>query len=126
MLTRRRWCTERRGPTTRSSTCAADGEAGRRDGEVEAACRAGHGRCSEQWGGLLLCWLVLMAVLWLTRPDELRARELLRLLPDVLRLVSRLSGDRTLPLVDVWFRWPVSPERPRGDDGKEPQRGGTR
>jgi hypothetical protein len=52
-------------------------------------------------GGLLLCWLVLMAVLWLTRPDELRARELLRLLPDVLRLVSRLSGDRTLPLVDV-------------------------
>jgi uncharacterized membrane protein YkvA (DUF1232 family) len=48
-------------------------------------------------GGLLLCWLVLMAVLWLTRPDELRARELLRLLPDVLRLVRRLAGDRTLP-----------------------------
>jgi uncharacterized membrane protein YkvA (DUF1232 family) len=47
--------------------------------------------------GLLLCWLVLMAVLWLTRPDELRARELLRLLPDVLRLVRRLAGDRTLP-----------------------------
>jgi uncharacterized membrane protein YkvA (DUF1232 family) len=48
-------------------------------------------------GGLLLCWLVLMAVLWLTRPDELSARELLRLLPDVLRLVRRLAGDRTLP-----------------------------
>jgi uncharacterized membrane protein YkvA (DUF1232 family) len=48
-------------------------------------------------GGLLLCWLVLMAVLWLTRPDELRARELLRLLPDVFRLVRRLAGDRTLP-----------------------------
>jgi uncharacterized membrane protein YkvA (DUF1232 family) len=48
-------------------------------------------------GGLLLCWLVLMAVLWLTRPDGLRARELLRLLPDVLRLVRRLAGDRTLP-----------------------------
>jgi uncharacterized membrane protein YkvA (DUF1232 family) len=47
-------------------------------------------------GGLLLCWLVLMAVLWLTRPDELSARELLRLLPDVLRLVRRLAGDRTL------------------------------
>jgi uncharacterized membrane protein YkvA (DUF1232 family) len=47
--------------------------------------------------GLLLCWLVLMAVLWLTRPDELRARELLRLLPDVLRLVRRLAGDDTLP-----------------------------
>ncbi|MFL6095943.1 MAG: hypothetical protein ACJ71Y_10890 [Blastococcus sp.] len=36
-------------------------------------------------GGLLLCWLVLMAVLWLTRSDELPGRELLRLLPDVLR-----------------------------------------
>jgi hypothetical protein len=33
-----------------------------------------------------------MAVLWLTRPDELPGRELLRLLPDVLRL----AADRTL------------------------------
>ena len=47
--------------------------------------------------GLLLCWLVLMAVLWRTCPDELRLRELLRLLPDVLRLVHRLAGDGTLP-----------------------------
>jgi uncharacterized membrane protein YkvA (DUF1232 family) len=47
-------------------------------------------------GGLLLCWLVLVAALWLTRPDELRARELLRLLPDVLRLVHRLARDRTM------------------------------
>ena len=48
-------------------------------------------------GSLLLCWLVLMAVLWATRPDELRLRELLRLLPDVLRLLHRLAGDGTLP-----------------------------
>ena len=48
-------------------------------------------------GGLLLCWLVLMAALWATCPDELRLRELLRLLPDVLRLVHRLAGDGTLP-----------------------------
>jgi uncharacterized membrane protein YkvA (DUF1232 family) len=48
-------------------------------------------------GGLLLCWLVLMVVLWATRPDDLRLRELLRLLPDVLRLVHRLAGDGTLP-----------------------------
>jgi uncharacterized membrane protein YkvA (DUF1232 family) len=48
-------------------------------------------------GGLLLCWLVLVAVLWTTRPEEMRARELLRLLPDVLRLVRRLAGDGTLP-----------------------------
>jgi uncharacterized membrane protein YkvA (DUF1232 family) len=48
-------------------------------------------------GGLLLCWAALVAVLWVSRPDELRARELLRLLPDVLRLVRRLAADRTLP-----------------------------
>ena len=48
-------------------------------------------------GGLLLCWLVLMAVLWWTCPDELGLRELLRLLPDVVRLVHRLAGDGTLP-----------------------------
>ncbi|MGY1625222.1 YkvA family protein [Geodermatophilus sp. SYSU D00965] len=48
-------------------------------------------------GGLLLCWLVLMAVLWTHRPDDMSARELLRLLPDVLRLVRRLAADGTLP-----------------------------
>ncbi|MCV2489249.1 YkvA family protein [Geodermatophilus sp. YIM 151500] len=48
-------------------------------------------------GGLLLCWSVLMVVLWTHRPDAMRARELLRLLPDVLRLVRRLAADGTLP-----------------------------
>ncbi|SNS68928.1 Uncharacterized membrane protein YkvA, DUF1232 family [Geodermatophilus saharensis] len=48
-------------------------------------------------GGLLLCWGALVAALWRARPDELRARELLRLLPDVVRLVRRLAADRTLP-----------------------------
>ena len=48
-------------------------------------------------GGLLLVWLVLLAVLWVGRPDELRLRELLRLLPDVVRLVRRLAADPTLP-----------------------------
>lgn len=48
-------------------------------------------------GGVLLLWLALVVALWATRPDELRLRELLRLLPDVVRLVRRLAGDRTLP-----------------------------
>jgi uncharacterized membrane protein YkvA (DUF1232 family) len=47
-------------------------------------------------GGVLLLWLALVAALWATRPDELRLRELLRLLPDVVRLVRRLAADRTL------------------------------
>jgi uncharacterized membrane protein YkvA (DUF1232 family) len=48
-------------------------------------------------GGLVVVWLVLLALLWRARPDELGAREALRLLPDVVRLVRRLAGDRSLP-----------------------------
>jgi uncharacterized membrane protein YkvA (DUF1232 family) len=48
-------------------------------------------------GGLLLCWLLLMVVLWTHRSEEMGARDLLRLLPDVLRLVRRLAADGTLP-----------------------------
>ena len=46
---------------------------------------------------LAVLWLVLVAVLWRLRPDELTASEALRLLPDVLRLVGRLARDRSLP-----------------------------
>jgi uncharacterized membrane protein YkvA (DUF1232 family) len=48
-------------------------------------------------GGLLLLWLVLLAVLWRVRPDGLSTTAALRLLPDLIRLVRRLAGDRTLP-----------------------------
>jgi uncharacterized membrane protein YkvA (DUF1232 family) len=48
-------------------------------------------------GGLLLLWLALLVVLWVAKPDEVRLREALRLLPDVVRLLRRLAGDRTLP-----------------------------
>jgi len=47
--------------------------------------------------GLLLLWALLVAVLWASKPDEVRLRELLRLLPDVLRLVRRLAADGSLP-----------------------------
>lgn len=47
--------------------------------------------------GVLILWLVLLAVLWRNRPDEASARELLRLLPDVLRLVARLARDPSVP-----------------------------
>jgi uncharacterized membrane protein YkvA (DUF1232 family) len=48
-------------------------------------------------GGLLLLWLLLVLLLWRARPDELGAREALRLLPDVVRLVRRLAADGSLP-----------------------------
>lgn len=56
--------------------------------------------------GLLLLWLLLLGVLWATRPSDVRLRELLRLLPDLLRLVRRLAADRTLPCgirVRLWL-----------------------
>lgn len=56
-------------------------------------------------GGLLLAWLALIAALWRSRPGTRDARELLRLLPDVLRLLRRLAGDRTLPTPVRWRLW---------------------
>lgn len=51
-------------------------------------------------GGLLLVWLLLVAALVVAgRRDERSGRlaEALRLLPDVVRLLRRLAGDRDLP-----------------------------
>ena len=48
-------------------------------------------------GGLLLLWLVMLAVLWWVRPDGLTTTAALRLLPDLVRLVRRLAADRDLP-----------------------------
>ncbi|WP_233492205.1 YkvA family protein [Blastococcus sp. TF02A-30] len=45
--------------------------------------------------GLLLLWLLLVLLLWRSR--ALAAREALRLLPDLVRLVRRLAADRSLP-----------------------------
>ena len=57
---------------------------------------SGCGRSAVVVGGLLLLWLVLLALLWRARPDELTARGALRLLPDVVRLVRRLAADGSL------------------------------
>ena len=47
--------------------------------------------------GVLLLWLVLVAVLWITRPDDTGLRDALRLLPDILRMLKWLAADATLP-----------------------------
>lgn len=50
--------------------------------------------------GLVLVYLLLLGLLWRysrRHPEAVTAREALRLLPDVLRLVKRLAADRTLP-----------------------------
>jgi len=47
--------------------------------------------------GLLLAWLVLLLALLVARPKGGLLKEALRLLPDVIRLLSRLATDRSLP-----------------------------
>ena len=46
---------------------------------------------------LLLSWLALILALALRRPKRNLLKEALRLLPDLLRLLKRLTTDRTLP-----------------------------
>jgi uncharacterized membrane protein YkvA (DUF1232 family) len=42
-------------------------------------------------------WLVLVGVLWVLRPHDVRMAALLRVVPDILRLVRNLLTDRSVP-----------------------------
>ena len=46
---------------------------------------------------LLLIWLLLVVALLVVKPERARLKEALRLLPDLVRLLRRLAGDRSLP-----------------------------
>jgi uncharacterized membrane protein YkvA (DUF1232 family) len=46
---------------------------------------------------LALAWLVLVLFLWIAKPDRARLSEGMRLLPDTVRLLRRIAGDRTAP-----------------------------
>ena len=52
--------------------------------------------------GLLIAlvgvWALLVVLLWALRPRDVPLGELVRLVPDVLRLVRRLIGDRSVPI----------------------------
>lgn len=48
-------------------------------------------------GSLVLLWLVMLALLWRAKPDEVTLRDAVGLVPDLLRLLKRLAGDKTLP-----------------------------
>ena len=47
--------------------------------------------------GLILLWVALVVVLWVTKPDDASITDALRLLPDVVRLVARLSRAPEVP-----------------------------
>lgn len=47
-------------------------------------------------GALAVAWLLLVGYLVVRRPGEGAAREAIRMLPDTLRLLRRIAGDRSL------------------------------
>ena len=46
---------------------------------------------------LVVVWLILVALLWVLRPRDVRLGELVRIVPDVLRLIRQLLSDRSVP-----------------------------
>jgi uncharacterized membrane protein YkvA (DUF1232 family) len=48
-------------------------------------------------GGLVLLYLLLIAALWIAKPDDARVADAMGLLPDVVRLLRRLACDPTMP-----------------------------
>lgn len=57
-------------------------------------------------GGILLLWLLLIALLWVQQRRTGSAvdwRAMMRLVPDVVRLVKRLATDPTVPRATRWW-----------------------
>jgi hypothetical protein len=47
---------------------------------------------------LAALWAALLVVFWILRPRDVPIRELLGIIPDVLRLIRSIIGDRSAPL----------------------------
>lgn len=45
----------------------------------------------------MLAWLILTAAVWLVKPGDLRVGDMVRLLPDLLRLFKRVATDGAVP-----------------------------
>jgi uncharacterized membrane protein YkvA (DUF1232 family) len=56
-------------------------------------------------GALVALWLTFVVVVFAAKPDDVSAREAVKLLPDTIRLVRRLVGDRTIPRRTRWLVW---------------------
>ena len=57
-------------------------------------------------GGIVLLWVVLLIVLWVQQRragSDVDWRSILRLVPDVIRLVKRLAGDPGVPRATRWW-----------------------
>jgi uncharacterized membrane protein YkvA (DUF1232 family) len=63
---------------------------------------------------LVVLWAGLLVLFWALRPKEVPVRELVRVIPDVLRLVRSVIADRTAPwdvrlTLVVLVAWILSP-----------------
>jgi len=63
---------------------------------------------------IALVWAAFIALLWVLRPRGTSLRELIAVVPDLLRLLRALVGDRSTPLdvrvvIVVLVAWIVSP-----------------
>ena len=54
---------------------------------------------------LVATWLAFVMFVWIIRPDNTSLSDATRLLPDTLRLVRRLSTDRTISRSTRWWIW---------------------
>jgi len=64
--------------------------------------------------GVLVLWVGLIAALWLFRPRDVGLRDLVSVVPDVLRLIRSLLADRATPVgvrvaLAVLLLWLLSP-----------------
>jgi uncharacterized membrane protein YkvA (DUF1232 family) len=66
-------------------------------------------------GAVLVLWIALLIMFWILRPRDVPVREVLRVVPDVVRLLRALIGDRAVPLdarivlvgLVVWILSPI-------------------
>jgi uncharacterized membrane protein YkvA (DUF1232 family) len=54
---------------------------------------------------LVAMWLAFIVFVWVIRPDNTSLSDATRLLPDTIRLVRRLSTDRTISRSTRWWIW---------------------
>jgi uncharacterized membrane protein YkvA (DUF1232 family) len=64
--------------------------------------------------GFVFVWVALVLLLWVFRPRDVGLREMVRIVPDLLRLVRNLLSDGTVPaavrvLLVILLAWLVSP-----------------
>jgi uncharacterized membrane protein YkvA (DUF1232 family) len=64
--------------------------------------------------GLVALWAIFLAIIWVLRPKDVPVREIVRMIPDVVRLLRSIIGDRSAPLdvrlvIGGLFVWIISP-----------------